>query len=79
MALGSADEVITGALLSSFFLPPTMSTLAPHAILDEKRYSFMAPSDDEAHIDELAQLKIQLEALKSGVSLVFCCREHLVG
>ncbi|KJA19103.1 hypothetical protein HYPSUDRAFT_168524 [Hypholoma sublateritium FD-334 SS-4] len=43
-----------------------MSTFAPHAILDEKRYSFMAPSDDEAHIDELAQLKIQLEALKSG-------------
>jgi tRNA U38,U39,U40 pseudouridine synthase TruA len=51
-----------------------MSSFSPRAILDEKRYDFMAPTDDLTHIDELARLKMELAVLKNAVSS-FCNRQ----
>ncbi|KAF8172089.1 hypothetical protein BJ912DRAFT_911328 [Pholiota molesta] len=43
-----------------------MSSFSPRAILDEKCYDFMAPTDDLTHIDELARLKMELAILKNA-------------
>lgn len=52
-----------------------MSTFEPAIMLDEKRYNFMASMEDvtQTRVDELAQLKFQLDVLKNGVSLISSC------